>query len=83
VGCGTVTAKRQLIRLVRRPDGEVRPDPTGKAPGRGVYLHASRSCWETGLNKKKLERSLSVTLSPESREVLAEYARDIPEEAPL
>ena len=82
VGCGSVTAKRQLIRIVRAPDGQVRPDLTGKAAGRGAYLHADRSCWETALKKKKLERSLNVGLSPESREALVSYARDIPEEAP-
>jgi uncharacterized protein len=80
VGCGSVTAKRQLIRIVRGLDGEVRPDLTGKAPGRGAYLHADRSCWETGLKKKKLERSLNVGLSLQSREALVAYAQDIPEE---
>jgi len=82
VGCGTVTAKRELVRIVRGPDGEVRPDPTGKAPGRGAYLHADRSCWETGLKKKKLERSLNVTLSPASLEVLRAFAAELPEDAP-
>ena len=82
VGCGSVTGKRQLIRIVRGLDGEVRPDPTGKAPGRGAYLHAVRSCWETALKKKKLERSLNVAISPEHREALFAYAQDLPEEAP-
>ena len=79
MGCGTVTAKRGLIRIVRGPDGEVRPDPTGKAPGRGAYLHASRSCWETGLKKKRLERSLNVALSPASGDALTAYAATLPE----
>jgi len=80
VGCGIVTAKRGLVRIVRGPDGEVRPDPTGKAPGRGAYLHASRSCWETGLKKKRLERSLNVALSLASRDALTAYADTLPEE---
>lgn len=80
VGCGSVTSKRALVRIVRGPDGEVRPDPTGKAAGRGAYLHASRSCWETGLKKKRLERSLNVTLSPTSHEALHAYAGTLPEE---
>jgi len=79
VGCGAVTGKRQLIRIVRGLDGVVRPDPTGKAAGRGAYLHAVRSCWETGLKKKKLERSLNVAISPESRDALVAYAQDLPE----
>jgi hypothetical protein len=80
VGCGTVTAKRALIRIVRGPEGEVRPDATGKAQGRGTYLHASRSCWESGLKKKRLEHSLKVTLTPASREALSVYAGTLPEE---
>lgn len=79
MGCGTVTAKRALVRIVRGLDGEVRPDLTGKAPGRGTYLHAIRSCWDTGLNKKRLERSLNVTLTPGSREALSAYACALPE----
>jgi uncharacterized protein len=83
VGCGSVTAKRQLIRIVRGLDGVVRPDPTGKAAGRGAYLHAVGSCWETALKKKKLEHSLSVAISAESREALIKYAQDLPEEMPV
>ena len=79
VGCGTVTAKRALVRIVRGPEGEVRPDPTGKAPGRGTYLHASRACWESGLKKRRLERSLSVTLTPASLEALTLHAATLPE----
>src|SRR5688572_3801748 len=79
VGCGTVTAKRALVRIVRGPDGEVRPDVTGKAPGRGAYLHADRACWETGLKKKRLERSLNVALTVDSREALTAYAATLPE----
>ncbi len=82
VGCGSVTAKRELVRVVRGLDGEVRPDPTGKAPGRGAYLCARRSCWETALKKKRLERSLNVAISPQSVEALTAFAQDLPEEAP-
>jgi predicted RNA-binding protein YlxR (DUF448 family) len=82
VGCNSVTAKRQLVRIVRGLDGIVRADPTGKSAGRGSYLHADRSCWETALKKKRLERSLNVAISPESREALVAYAQDLPEEAP-
>ena len=78
VGCSSVTAKRELIRIVRGLDGVVRPDPTGKAAGRGAYLHADRTCWETALKKKKLERSLNVAILPEGREALVAYAHELP-----
>jgi predicted RNA-binding protein YlxR (DUF448 family) len=82
VGCATVTVKRGLVRIVRQPDGEVRPDPTGKAPGRGAYLHADRACWETAFKKKQLERSLNLSLTASSREALVAYAATLPEETP-
>jgi predicted RNA-binding protein YlxR (DUF448 family) len=59
----------------------VRPDPTGKAPGRGAYLHDDRKCWDTAVKKKKLEQSLKVTLTPSSREALTAYAETLPEVA--
>jgi hypothetical protein len=77
-----VTAKRQLVRIVRGLDGQVRPDPTGKAPGRGAYLCANRSCWEIAFKKKKLERSLNVALSVESRAALSAFAEGLPEDSP-
>jgi predicted RNA-binding protein YlxR (DUF448 family) len=83
VGCGSVTAKRGLVRIVRGSDGEVRPDPTGKAAGRGAYLHADRSCWETAFKKKRLERSLNISLTQESREALVAYAATPPEETAI
>jgi uncharacterized protein len=75
-----VTAKRQLVRIVRGLDGHVRVDSTGKAAGRGAYLCANRSCWEIGLKKKRLERSLNVTIPPANLEELASYGQDLPGE---
>jgi len=82
VACGFVTAKRQLVRIVRGLDGEVRVDPTGKAAGRGAYLCANRPCWDAALKKKQLERSLNTTISPAALEALTAYAQDLPAEVP-
>ena len=62
---------------MRGLDGEVRVDPIGKAAGRGAYLCANRPCWDAALKKKRLERSLNVTISPAGLEALAEYAKDL------
>ncbi len=78
VGCGTVSAKRDLVRIVRGAGGEVRPDPTGKKSGRGAYLHANPACWSNALKKKRLERSLKVTLSIPDLEALNSYAATLP-----
>src|SRR4051812_10039007 len=67
VGCRTVLAKRQLVRLVRTAEGGVAIDPTGKAAGRGAYLHDRRSCWKTALANGALENALRVTLNEAQR----------------
>ena len=78
VGCRKVLPKRSLIRLVRTPDG-IRVDPTGKAAGRGAYLHDARSCWERGL-KGTLAHALKVDLTDQDREYLQKFLADLPEE---
>lgn len=71
VGCRTVMAKRQLVRIVRTAGG-VLVDPTGKLAGRGAYLHDKRSCWENGL-KGGLASALKVALTPADREHLETF----------
>ena len=78
VGCRKVLPKRQLIRIVRSPDG-VQVDPTGKLAGRGAYLHDRRSCWERGL-KGALAHALKTELAAEDRERLQAYLETLPEE---
>jgi len=75
VGCRQVIAKRSLIRVVRGPEG-VGVDPTGKAPGRGAYLHDQRSCWEAAL-RGPLARALRTEISPEVRQALAAHAASL------
>lgn len=77
VGCGTSTAKRQLVRIVRTADGAVQPDPTGKASGRGAYLCDDKACWERAVKKGRLGKSLKVELSRDDRQVLLAYGRQL------
>jgi len=79
IGCRTVMPKRQLIRIVRSPDG-VLVDPTGKLAGRGAYLHDRRSCWERGL-KGPLAHALKTELAAEERERLQAYLETLHEES--
>lgn len=71
--------KRQLIRIVRSPDG-VQVDRTGKLSGRGAYLHDRSSCWEQGL-KGALARALKTELTTEERERLQAFMETLPEES--
>ena len=63
VGCGKVTEKKALFRVVRAPSGEVRLDATGKAPGRGAYMCRDITCWESALKRKRLARVLKANLT--------------------
>jgi predicted RNA-binding protein YlxR (DUF448 family) len=65
VACRTERQKRDLVRVVRAPDGIVALDRSGKAPGRGAYLCADGSCWSSALKKKSIERALSAPLPAE------------------
>lgn len=71
--------KRQLIRLVRTPEGTVMIDPTGKKVGRGAYLCADPACWELALSKGTLARALKVTIASEDSAALRAYAATLAE----
>lgn len=63
IACRETKDKRDLIRVVRTPTGDLIIDPTGKANGRGAYLCRQASCWEKGLQKQRLAQALKVNLS--------------------
>ena len=67
VGCHAVNVKRELVRLVRAPAGGVEVDPTGKAAGRGAYLHAQRACWVQALDRRTLDQALKLSLTDADR----------------
>lgn len=62
MGCRERKAKRELIRVVRGPDGTVSLDFSGKANGRGAYLCPDPQCLKKAQKAKALERSLEVSI---------------------
>jgi len=78
VGCRETLSKLELMRIVRTPEG-VMYDATGKANGRGAYLHAKRSCWERAL-KGGLASALKTELNNEDMEHLHRIMKTLPEE---
>lgn len=58
VGCQTMKSKKELMRVVRTPQGEVVLDPTGKKAGRGAYICQSEQCLTTAFKEKRLEKAL-------------------------
>ena len=71
VACRTERPKRELVRVVRRPDGSVALDASGRSAGRGAYLCADGACWSAALKKHSLERALEASLPPDLRAQLA------------
>jgi predicted RNA-binding protein YlxR (DUF448 family) len=67
IGCMQTKPKRELVRVVRTPDGHIEIDPTGKKPGRGAYLCRRAECWEKALSKGALTRALQVAPSEEEK----------------
>jgi len=62
VGCGRVTDKRSLVRIVRTPEGDVAVDPTGKRSRRGAYVCAARECLQRAMRSGKLSKALEATV---------------------
>ncbi len=58
VGCGEVEGKRELVRVVRTPEGAIALDATGKRNGRGAYVHRDAACLERAA--ARLPRALRV-----------------------
>src|SRR5262249_43921855 len=80
IGCRQEAGKREVVRLVRTPEGRVAIDPTGRANGRGAYLHATRPCWEKALKGGTMHYALKVAPAPEDIEALRAYASGLPPE---
>ena len=69
-GCGEMFDKRELVRVVKSPDGEVSLDLTGKKSGRGAYVCKNPECLKKARKKKAFERAFSLTISDEIYETM-------------
>ncbi|HEV8536556.1 MAG TPA: YlxR family protein [Candidatus Limnocylindria bacterium] len=80
VACRTTRPKRELVRVVRSPLGELSVDLRGKAPGRGAYLDPDAGCLERGLTEGALSRALETPIddgaAAKLREQLAAAAKE-------
>ena len=62
LGCNEHLPKRELIRVVRTPEGEVVADLTGKKNGRGAYLCPKAACLRKAQKSKRLEKALECSI---------------------
>ena len=65
VGCQEMKNKKEMIRVIRTPEGEFELDATGRKNGRGAYLCPSREWLEKAVKSKGLERSFKQAIPPE------------------
>lgn len=64
-GCAEHKLKREMIRVVRSPQGEISVDFTGKKSGRGAYLCNDPACLQKARRARRLERALDCAIPPE------------------
>ncbi len=65
VGCGEPHPKKELIRVVKTPEGEIKIDLTGKLNGRGAYICKSAECLKKAVKSKRLERTFETQIGEE------------------
>ncbi|MCI7804639.1 MAG: YlxR family protein [Oscillospiraceae bacterium] len=70
LGCNEMKNKREMIRVVKSPEGEISLDFTGKKSGRGAYICKSRECFEKARKARRFEKSLSCKIDDSVYEVM-------------
>ena len=72
LGCSEAKPKKELIRVVRSPEGQISLDFKGKASGRGAYICHDPQCLKKAIKSKALERAFSTQIPPEIYDKLNE-----------
>jgi len=80
IACRQEEGKRTLVRIVRTPEQRVAIDLSGRANGRGAYLHPNRACWEKALKGSTIRNALKIVPAPDDVEALRAFARELPAE---
>ena len=70
-GCREGKSKKELVRVVKSPDGEISVDLTGKKPGRGAYICKNEDCLARARKARCFERAFTCQISDEIYERLA------------
>lgn len=70
IGCGEMKNKKEMIRILKTPEGEFTLDATGRKNGRGAYLCPSMECLKKAVKSKGLERSFKTAIPRDVYETL-------------
>ena len=75
-GCNEMKEKRELVRIVREPEGAISVDLTGKKSGRGAYICKDKRCLQKAQKAKRLERAFECEVPEEIYERLLREISD-------
>ena len=78
LGCREMKPKRELIRAVRSPEGEISLDFKGRKPGRGAYVCPSEDCLKKARCSKALERAFGAPIPDEVWQALEREMQEAP-----
>ena len=81
MGCNESKPKKELVRVVRAPDGTVSLDLVGKKPGRGAYVCPKAACLAKARKAKRFERALECTIPDEVYDAMQARIAEAEEEA--
>lgn len=81
VGCREMKPKRELIRVVKSPEGAVSLDFKGKLSGRGAYVCPQTECLARARKSKALERAFEMQLPAEVYQELEQQMKEVPNDA--
>ena len=70
IACRQMKPKKEIIRVIRSPEGNISLDFKGKASGRGAYVCPNSQCLKKAIKAKALERAFSTQIPPEIYEAL-------------
>ena len=76
LGCREMKNKKDLIRVVRSPEGEISLDFKGKKPGRGAYVCPDGACLAKAKKSKALERAFETAVPAEVYDLLAQQMEE-------
>jgi predicted RNA-binding protein YlxR (DUF448 family) len=71
LGCNEMKPKRELVRVVKSPEGEVSIDLIGKKSGRGAYICPDKKCFDKARKGKRFEKALETQIPEEVYEAMA------------
>lgn len=74
--CREKKNKSELLRIVRRPTGEIEIDPTGKLSGRGAYICLNETCIANAEKNKRLNNALKAEVPTELYQEAREYIKN-------